>query len=113
MCFLQVQRFFWPQLGDGETFRFWDDNWSGHGRLDRIFPRLYALSTDLGVLVQRAWNDSWVLPLLEALPDQQVAELIRLQELLVDCRLSEAAHDAWVWSGPSFTTRAAYRLLRD
>ena len=45
-CFPQVQRFFQPPLGDGETFRLWDDNWSGHSRLDRLFPRLYALSTD-------------------------------------------------------------------
>ena len=111
-CFPQVQRFFQPQLGDGETFRFWDDNWSGHGQLDRLFPRLYALSTDQGVVVRRAWNDAWVLPLPQALSDQRVAELISLQELLADRRLSEAAQDAWVWSGPSFTTRATYILLR-
>ena len=65
------------------------------------------------MVVRRAWNDAWVPPLLEALPDQQVVELISLQELLADRRLSKATHDAWVWSGPSFTTRAAYRLLRD
>ena len=87
-CFPQVQRFFKPQLGDGETFRFWCDNWLGHGRLDRLFPCLYALSTDQGVLVRRAWNDAWVPPLPEALPDQRVAELISLQELLTDCCLS-------------------------
>ena len=63
--------------------------------------------------MRRAWNDAWVLPLPQALSDQRVAELISLQELLDDRRLSEAAQDAWVWSGPSFTTRAEYRLLRD
>ena len=63
--------------------------------------------------MRRAWNDAWVPPLPEAVPDQRVAELISLQELLADCCLSEAAHDAWVWSGPSFTTRAAYRLFQD
>ena len=112
-CFSQVRRFFRSQLGDKETFQFWEDDWSGHGRLDRIFPHLYALSTDPGVLVRRAWNDAWVPPLPEALPDQRVAELISLQALLAGCRLSEAAHDAWVWSDPSFTTWAAYRLFRD
>ena len=99
-CFPQVQRFFQPQLGDGETFRFWDENWSGH----RLFPRLYALSMDKGVVVRRAWNDAWVPPLPQALSDQRVAELISLQELLADRRLSEVVQDAWVWSGPSFTT---------
>ena len=52
-------------------------------------------------------------PYPEALPDQQVAELISLQELLTHHRLSEAVQDPWIWSGLSFTTRAAYRLLRD
>ena len=112
-CFSQVQRFFRPLLGDGETFRFYDEDWSRHDRLDRIFPRLYTLSTDPRVLVRRAWNDSWVPPLHEALPDERVAELISLQVLLVDRPLSEVAHDSWVWSGPSFTTRAAYRLFWD
>ena len=36
-----------------------------------------------------------------------------MQELLADRRLSEAVQDMWVWSGPSFTTQAAYKLLRD
>ena len=64
-------------------------------------------------MVRRAWNDAWVRPLPQALSDQWVAELISLQELLADRRLSEVAQDAWVWSGPSFTTRATYILLRD
>ena len=63
--------------------------------------------------MQRARHNAWVLALPKALPDQRVAELLSLQELLADRRLSEAAHDAWVWRGPSFTARVAYRLLRD
>ena len=51
-CFSQVQRFFRLQLGNGETFRFWQDNWSGHGRLSGVFPRLYALSMDPRASVQ-------------------------------------------------------------
>ena len=88
---------------------------TGQGMADWIgfFPRLHALSTDQGVVVRQAWYDAWVLPLPEALRDQRVAELINLQELLADRRLSEAAQDAWVWIGPIFTNRAAYRLLRD
>ena len=112
-CFPQVQSFFKPQLGNGETFRFGCDNWSGHGRLDRLFPRLYTLSTDKGVLVQQAWNNAWVPPLPVVLRDQRAAELNRLQELLTDCCISEAVQDAWIWNGPSFTTQAAYRRLRD
>ena len=111
--FPQVQRFFRPQLGNGKTFRFWEDNWSVYGHLSGVFPRLYTLSMDQRASVQQAWHRAWAPDLPEALSDQRVAELLRLQELLADQSLSEATQDVWVWSGPSFTVRAVYRLLRD
>ena len=60
-----------------------------------------------------AWHDTCVPALPAALTDQRVAEIISLQELLADRGPSEAAPDAWVWTGPHFSARAAYRLLRD
>ena len=53
------------------------------------------------------------MPLPHAFPDQRVNELLSLQELLANRRLSGAAQDAWVWSGPSFTAQASYRVLQD
>ena len=35
-----------PSIGGRETFRFWHNDWSGHGCLSEVFPHLYALSTD-------------------------------------------------------------------
>ena len=102
-----------PSAGGRETFQFWDDDWSGHSRLCGVFPRFYALSTDPGISVRQAWHDTWVLALPKALADQRVAELLSLQELFANRCSSKAARDAWVWSGPRFTARAAYRLLRD
>ena len=87
--------------------------WSRHGRLSGVFPRLYALSMDPRSSVQQAWHRAWAPALPEALSDQRVTELLRLQELLADQSLSEATQDAWVWNGPNFTVRAVYRLLRD
>ena len=107
-CFLQVQRFFQPLLGDRVTLRFWDDNWTdaadwiGSFLVFTHYPRIRGL-----------WCGRLGMTLPQALPDQRVAELLSLQELLANQRLSEAAQDTWVRSGPSFTTRAAYRLLRD
>ena len=66
-----------------------------------------------GVRCDLAWHDAWVLALPSTLTDQRVAEILSLQELLAGRCLSEAAHDAWVWSGPCFSTWAADRLLRD
>ena len=73
-------------IEDG-IFRFWEDNWSRHGRLSGVFPCLYALSTDPGILVQRAWHEAWAPALPVALSNQRVDELLRLQELLADQRL--------------------------
>ena len=42
--FSQAQRMFQAKLEDGETFRFWNDDWSGLGPLLDTFPRLYSLS---------------------------------------------------------------------
>ena len=39
-CFPQVQRFFRSQLGDRKTFRFWENNWSGHGHLGGGIPSI-------------------------------------------------------------------------
>ena len=41
-CFPKVQRFFKPQLVDGETFRFWFDNGAGTQKLTGL--RLHLLS---------------------------------------------------------------------
>ena len=111
-CFPIVQRFFRPQLGNGETFRFLQNDWLGHGRLCGAFPRLYSLSTEPGVSMRRARHDTYIL-LFVALTDQRVAELLRLQELLGDRRLVEVVLYMWVWNSSRFSARAAYRLLRD
>ena len=63
-----VQQFFRPQLGDGAIFRFWEDKWSGQGRLADVFPRLYALTPNPSATVQAAWTPT----LPEALSDQRV-----------------------------------------
>ena len=93
-----------PSVGGRVDLPVVNDDWSRHGRLRGVFPRLYALSTNLGVSVRRAWHDACIPALPEALADQQVAELLSLHELLADRRLLEAAHDAWVWGNPRFTT---------
>ena len=110
--FSLMQPFFRPRLGAGETFRFWSDDWLGHGRFSQIFPRLYALSLDLDESVSRAWQDAWTLALREAMSDQRVADFLRLQELIADRRPSEG-NDVWIWSEQRFFARAVYSCLRE
>ena len=45
---------------------------------------------------------------VKAIEGEKIEVDISLNELVVDRRLSEATHDAWVWSGTSFTAWGAY-----
>ena len=107
-----VQPFFRPRLGAGESFRFWTDDWSGHGCLRQSFPRLFALSLDQEGRVNRAWHDAWASAIPEALFDQRAGDLLRLQELLADRQPLEWPN-AWIWSEPLFSVRVVYNRLRD
>ena len=51
-----VRSFFRPQLGDGAHFCFWEDDWSGMGRLGDAFPRLYALAPDPATTIWTMWT---------------------------------------------------------
>ena len=106
-----IRPFYRPRLGAGEAFRFWLDEWAGHGRLSQIFPRLFALSLDPGESVRRAWQETWTPALREAMSDQRVADFLRLQVLIANSRPSEGA-DGWRWNEPRFSARAVYSRLR-
>ena len=108
--FSAIQPFFCPRLGMGETFRFWIHDWSGLGRLSLTFPRLYALSLDPEESVSRVWQNSWTPALRATMSHLQVADFLRLQELLADRRPSEG-RDAWIWYEHRFSARAVYHRL--
>ena len=110
--FSTVRPFFRPQLGFGESFRFWRDEWTGAGRLGQSFPRLFALAPDPECSVRSAWHGAWAPPLPAALSEQRMTEFLRMQEYLLP-RLSTTGDDMWIWGGPKFTCRAVYCRLRD
>ena len=92
-----VQKFFIPQLGDEAIFRFWEDKWSGQGRLADVCPRLYALTPNPSATVQVTWTRAWTPTLLEALSDQRVDDLLNLQAKLEDLRPTVEERDAWIF----------------
>ena len=110
--FQTVKLFFRPKLGTGESFRFWVDEWSGNGRHNQSFPRLFALALDPEGSVKQAWHNAWAPALPSALSEQRMLDFMRLQELLANQRPS-AGPDKWSWSGQSFNVRAIYRQLRE
>ena len=101
-----------PQLGDGAFFRFWEDDWSGHGQLGAVFPRLYALAPDTAATVRSMWTGAWTPTLPQALSDQRLADFMSLQVRLANLRPTEETIDAWRWRHSSFSVKAVYRLLR-
>ena len=105
-----MQRFFCAQLGNMKIFWFWDDDWLGHGRRCGVVPSSRCIVHRFGGF--SAVGLVWRL-YVATLPNLRVAEILSLQELFANRCVSEAAHDMWVWSGPCFTTRAAYQPLLD
>ena len=81
-----LQSFFRPQLGDGAPFRFWEDGWSGLGRLCVDFPRLYALAPDSPATVRTMWTGTWTSILPQALSDQRLADFTSLQTRIANLR---------------------------
>ena len=109
--FLQLQHYFRPQVDEGTRYRFWQDNWSGIGRLNDMFPRLYALAPDPRATVLAQWSVTWTPALPQTLSDQRLADLLSLQTRLVEFCPSDGARDRWVWRSPCFSARAVYHLF--
>ena len=109
--FALVQPFFRPQLGDEIDFKFWEDDWTGRGRLADAFPRLYSLALVPNATVWSAWSGAWTLTLPQALSDQRLTDFLSLQSQLADTQLLEATRDAWTWCQPWYSAKATYRLL--
>ena len=105
LVFSQAQRMFQAKLGDGANFRIWSDDWSGLGPLRDAFPRLYGLSVAPEATVQQAWCNAWCPSLPDAMLEQWLGDLLRMQTTLAHFRLDAAVRDAWEWRGSRFTTR--------
>ena len=101
--FSQAQRMFQAKLGEGETFRFWSDDWSGSGPLRDTFPRLYGLSAAPEASVQQAWCNAWCPPLPDAMSEQRLEDLLWLQTTLAHLRPAVEMRDAWEWRGSRFS----------
>ena len=93
--FSQAQRMFHAKLGDGAHFRFWSDDWSDLGPLRDVFPRLFGLSVAPEAMVQQAWCNTWCPSLPDAMSDQWLEDLLRMQTTMAHLRPDEAVGDAW------------------
>ena len=63
--------------------------------------------------MQQAWRNAWCPLLPDAMSDQRLEDLLRMQAALAHLQPVEAAGDAWEWRGSRFSARGAYKLLLD
>ena len=82
------------------------------GPLREVFPRLYGLSPAPGATVQEAWSNSWCPLLPDAISEQRLEDLTKMQSMLADLRPVGETRDAWIWRGSRFSSREAYTKLR-
>ena len=63
--------------------------------------------------MQQAWCNAWCPSLLDAMSDQRLEDLLRMQTMRAHLRPAKAVGDAWEWRGSRFSARGVYKLLLD
>ena len=94
--FSSMQHLFRPRLGDGASFRFWEDDWARIGRLRDLYPRLLALAIDPGVSVKSVSEAGWFPTLSSSISDQRFEDLTALQLAVSQFQLTVELADTWV-----------------
>ena len=111
--FSSMQHLFRPRLGDGASFRFWEDDWARIGRLRDLYPRLHALAIDPGVSVKSVSDAGWFPTLPSSILDQRFEDLATLQLAVSQFQLTVELADTWVWNGARFSARNVYHHLQE
>ena len=111
--FSSMQHLFRPRLGDGTSFRFWEDVWVGIRRLRDLYPRLHALAIDPGVSVKSVSEVGWFPTLPSSISDQQFEDLAALQLAVSQFQLTVEIANTWVWNGARFSARDVYHHLQE
>ena len=76
--FSSMKSLFRSRMGDGGSFRFWEDDWAGLGRLRDLYPRLHALALDSGVSVKSVSDAGWFPTLPNSISDQRFEDLVAM-----------------------------------
>lgn len=110
---LVINSLFCGKVGNGETLRFWLDNWTGYGQLCVLFPELFKLESNKKVEVATranedgSYNWEWKARRWSQLA---ISELLALHNLGIQVHFSNK-HDYWEW-GPDGTKDFSVSLVR-
>lgn len=109
------------QVGCGDQFRFWEDNWrGGEGTLLSKYPRLYAISCQQNQTIQQMGNFrqtrwEWDFKWRRSLFDNEIDMAVSFLGDIDQCRIQAQSRDQWVWLlEPSghYSVNGAYRVLK-
>ncbi|GKV25593.1 hypothetical protein SLEP1_g35004 [Rubroshorea leprosula] len=107
------------KIGEGESVKFWWDEWCGRGILANKYPRLYLISVGKDNTVsQMGWwlNGSWIWKLQwrRRLYSWEVQEETEILKEIQETTLTKGKSDVrqWIHSNNGvYTTRSAYKAL--
>lgn len=61
------------RFGRGGKVLFWEEDWSGHGTLQSLFPKLFSISLNTGCRIQEMWfPQGWNLTFRRLLNDWEI-----------------------------------------
>ncbi|XP_071729272.1 uncharacterized protein [Rutidosis leptorrhynchoides] len=110
---------FFKKVGDGSSTSFWNDNWTGKGRLSIIFPRLHRLdmADQASVLDRLEWaaDGPKFRPVWAREPRGRAnGELAELEKIIEDYNFDRDKKDEWKWSLSSngnFTVKSLTSII--
>ncbi|GKV45602.1 hypothetical protein SLEP1_g52666 [Rubroshorea leprosula] len=107
------------KIGEGDSVKFWWDDWCGRGILANKYPRLYLISVGKDNTVsQMGWwlNGIWIWKLQwrKRLYSWEVQEEAEILKEIQETTITRGKTDVWEWihsNNGVYTTRSAYKAL--
>ncbi|XP_026432449.1 probable LRR receptor-like serine/threonine-protein kinase At5g59680 [Papaver somniferum] len=103
------------KVEDGNSIRFWEDQWVGEHPFNVTFPNIYRISSVKNWTIRKcaeilANGGSWNLGLDRRLNQAQIDEAIALSVIIEQCRM-DGNHDVVSWAidkNRTFSVKSAY-----
>lgn len=99
-------------IGNGETAKFWHDNWYARGPLSQWAPDLYRIATRKNRTVAKELSENnWICSVASLNSPQQLAQYIDVWEAVHSINLAPELPDTIVWmlnADSTYTASSAY-----
>lgn len=113
---ININDCFHGRIGNGESLRFWLDNWTGHGQLCRLFPSLFKLeaakNTNVASRISNRGEFKWRWKGADW-SQEAIDDLVKLYNLDIQVNFKDT-QDKWEWGlkgANAFSVSSARCLL--